>query len=190
MKTSNFKDNYGQIMDGPIIMHPEIFSDSRGFFQESWNKKSFSKIVNSNLNFVQDNHSKSYKNVLRGLHYQTQPFSQGKLIRCIDGEIYDVIVDLRTNSDTFKQWGFLILSARNNKQLWIPDGFAHGYFTLSEKAEIIYKTTNYWSPEHERCINWADPLLAINWPLNGDAITSEKDSKAPFLSDKTDYFCV
>ena len=131
-------------IDGPLLISPRIFEDSRGFFYESWNKESFFKLTNKNLNFVQDNHSKSSIGVLRGLHYQLNPYPQGKLVRCIKGSIFDVIVDLRIESKTFSKWAGVVLSQDNFKELWIPEGFGHGFLTMSDTAEVVYKTTNYW----------------------------------------------
>lgn len=163
---------------GPYLISPRIFEDSRGFFYESWNKESFLKLSNNNLNFVQDNHSKSKKGVLRGLHYQLNPYAQGKLVRCINGSIYDVIVDLRIKSKTFGKWAGVFLSKENFNQIWIPEGFAHGFLTISDTAEIIYKTTNYWQKNFERSIIWNDKSISIKWPLE------YLKSKSPKLSFK------
>ena len=150
-----------------LIIEPQVFGDARGFFYESYNAKKFKELTGLDVNFVQDNHSRSQKNVLRGLHYQIkQP--QGKLVRVIAGEVFDVAVDLRKSSPTFGQWVGVNLSAENNRQMWIPEGFAHGFVVLSESAEFLYKTTDYWAPEHERCIAWNDPDININWPINTD----------------------
>ena len=149
------------------VIEPRVFGDDRGFFFESFNEKAFNEATGNKLPFVQDNHSRSVKGVLRGLHYQLPPKAQGKLVRVVQGEVFDVAVDIRKDSPTFGQWVAEILSAENKKQLWIPPGFAHGFLTLSETAEFLYKTTDYWSPEHERAIIWNDPSLNINWPLNG-----------------------
>ena len=178
-----FKDHEGLVIEGPLIIKTKIFEDSRGFFYESWNNKDFNETINLDISFVQDNHAKSFKNVMRGLHYQLPPHSQSKLIRCVSGEIFDVIVDIRKKSPTFKKWGSVILSDSNNQQLWIPEGFAHGYFTLSNSAQIIYKTNSFWSPKFERSINWKDPSLSINWPKGDQVIISEKDSNAPQLEE-------
>ena len=151
---------------GPYLISPKIFEDSRGFFYESWNKETFLKLSNNNLNFVQDNHSKSKKGVLRGLHYQLNPYAQGKLVRCINGSIYDVLVDLRIKSKTFGKWAGVFLSKENFNQIWIPEGFAHGFLTISDTAEIIYKTTNYWQKNFERSIIWNDKSISIKWPLD------------------------
>ena len=152
---------------GLLIIEPRVFGDERGFFFESFNEKAFAEATGVKPSFVQDNHSKSAKGVLRGLHYQLPPKAQGKLVRVVQGEVFDVAVDIRKDSPTYGQWVGEILSADNKKQLWIPPGFAHGFLTLSETAEFLYKTTDYWSPEHERAILWNDATLKIDWPLNG-----------------------
>lgn len=148
------------------LIEPRVFGDERGFFFESFNEPAFNAATGNTLAFVQDNHSKSVKGVLRGLHYQLAPRAQGKLVRVIQGEVFDVAVDIREGSPTYGLWVGEILSADNKKQLWIPPGFAHGFLTLSETAEFLYKTTDTWSPEHERCILWNDPTLDIAWPLD------------------------
>jgi len=158
-----------------ILFEPRVFGDDRGFFFESFNQKTFEEIVGIATTFVQDNHSKSTKGVLRGLHYQLHPKAQGKLIRAIQGEIFDVVVDIRKDSPTFGQWLGEVLSADNKKQLWIPLGFAHGFLTLSATAEILYKTTDFYTPEFERCIIWNDKEIGIEWPLQGEPILSGKD---------------
>ena len=152
---------------GLLVIEPRVFGDERGFFFESFNEQAFNAGTGNTLKFVQDNHSKSVKGVLRGLHYQLPPKAQGKLVRVVQGEVFDVAVDIRKDSPTFGQWVAETLSADNKKQLWIPPGFAHGFLTLSDSAEFLYKTTDYWSPEHERAIIWDDPTLKIDWPLNG-----------------------
>lgn len=158
-----------------LLIEPEIFCDERGYFYESFNLKKFEEIINRKIDFVQDNHSKSTKGVLRGLHYQTNPFAQGKLVRCVHGEVYDVAVDLRQSSSTFGQWVGYILSSENKRQLWIPEGFAHGFVCLSNEAEFLYKTTNYYSKNHERTIAWNDPNLNIDWK-GMDFVLSSKDA--------------
>jgi len=159
-----------------LIIEPQVFGDNRGFFMESWNQKLFNKAVGRDVNFVQDNHSRSAQNVLRGLHYQIkQP--QGKLVRCVAGEVFDVAVDLRRSSSTFKGWVGVYLSAENKRQFWLPEGFAHGFLVLSESADFLYKTTNYYTPEYERCIRWDDPTLAIDWPDCPRYLISAKDSQ-------------
>ncbi|MFZ4536055.1 dTDP-4-dehydrorhamnose 3,5-epimerase [Propionivibrio sp.] len=159
-----------------LLIEPKVFGDDRGFFFESYNQRTFRELSGLNVDFVQDNHSKSARNVLRGLHYQIrQP--QGKFVRVVAGEVFDVAVDIRRNSPTFGQWVGEILSADNKRQLWVPPGMAHGFVVLSESAEFLYKTTDYWAPEHERCIAWDDPTLAIEWPvLNGAPLLSGKDA--------------
>ena len=153
-------------LPGVLILEPKIFGDDRGFFYESFNTRSFQDATGLNPAFVQDNHSRSARGVLRGLHYQVQQ-PQGKLVRVTAGEVFDVAVDIRRHSATFGQWFGLHLSAENKRQLWVPEGFAHGFLVLSEYAECLYKTTDYYAPAHERCIRWDDPQLAIDWPLQG-----------------------
>jgi len=157
------------------VLHPRVFGDARGFFFESFSQRDFRKLTGVDVDFVQDNHSKSQRGVLRGLHYQIQQ-PQGKLVRVTHGEVFDVALDLRRSSATFGRWVSQILSAENRVQLWIPPGFAHGFLTLSEAAELLYKSTDYYAPEHERTIRWNDPGLAIDWPTAGlDLQLSEKD---------------
>ena len=156
-----------------LIIEPKVFGDPRGFFLESYNKKIMSEL-GLQAEFVQDNHSRSQKDVLRGLHYQIK-HPQGKLVRVIAGEVYDVAVDLRRNSADFGKWVGVHLSAENHRMLWVPPGFGHGFLVLSESADFLYKTTDYYAPEHERTIPWDDPDLAINWPLSGTPLVSEKD---------------
>ncbi len=159
-----------------LIIEPKVFGDERGFFFESFNKKQFKALTGIDKEFVQDNHSKSTKGVLRGLHYQIkQP--QGKLVRVASGEVFDVAVDLRKSSATFGQWTGVNLSAENKRQLWVPEGFAHGFIVLSESAEFLYKTTDYYAPEHERCIRWNDAELGIDWQYPGEHLVSDKDAK-------------
>ena len=160
-----------------LIIEPKVFGDERGFFYESFNQKAFNEAIGTNYQFVQDNHSRSSKGVLRGLHYQIQQ-PQGKLVRVTAGEVFDVAVDIRRSSPTFGQWVGEILSADNKRQLWVPPGLAHGFVVLSESAEFLYKTTDYYAPEFERCIVWNDPTLVIKWPaLNGEPLLSGKDAK-------------
>jgi dTDP-4-dehydrorhamnose 3,5-epimerase len=169
---------------GLLIIEPQVFTDARGFFFESFNVRTFASLTGLNLVFVQDNHSQSAQHVLRGLHYQIrQP--QGKLVRVIQGEVFDVAVDLRHSSPTFGQWHGLRLSEENRRMLWIPAGFAHGFMVLSKTAEFLYKTTDYWAPEHERTICWDDPELAIRWPLGRDdcPMLSDKDRNGKLLRD-------
>ena len=164
-----------------LVIEPKVFGDDRGFFFESFNARAFAQATGLVVDFVQDNHSRSARNVLRGLHYQVSPKVQGKLVRVIQGEVFDVAVDLRKNSRTFGKWVGEILSAENKKQLWIPPGFAHGFLTLSDYAEFLYKTTDYYSPDHERCIRWDDPEIGILWPLTAAPLLSAKDMQAkPF----------
>ncbi|WP_107852236.1 dTDP-4-dehydrorhamnose 3,5-epimerase [Oceanimonas marisflavi] len=164
------------------IIEPTVFGDERGFFFESFNQRRFEQAIGRPVNFVQDNHSRSARGVLRGLHYQVAQ-QQGKLVRCTLGEVFDVAVDLRPGSNTFGQWEGIVLSAENKRQVWIPEGFAHGFVVLSEVAEFLYKTTDYYAPEHERAIRWNDPTLAIDWPLPCPPVLSEKDKQAPLLAD-------
>ncbi|ESA33015.1 dtdp-4-dehydrorhamnose -epimerase [Leptolyngbya sp. Heron Island J] len=161
-----------------LIIEPQVFGDERGFFLESFNQKKFSDETGLNHQFVQDNHSRSRQNILRGLHYQMQQV-QGKLVRVVLGEIYDVVVDIRRSSDTFGQWVGVTLSAENKRQLWVPPGFAHGFYVLSDSADVLYKTTDYYAPQHERSILWNDADLAIKWPLVSQTpVLSDKDQQA------------
>lgn len=165
-----------------LIIEPDVIGDSRGFFYESFNAKKWHDLTGLDPLFVQDNHSKSAKGVLRGLHYQIrQP--QGKLVRVVSGEVFDVAVDIRRSSPTFKRWVGVRLSAENRHQLWVPPGFGHGFLVLSEHAEFIYKTTDYYAPEHERCIIWNDPDLNIEWPIDGMPTLSQRDAKGMRLRD-------
>lgn len=164
-----------------LLFEPNVFGDERGFFFESFNHKKFEQAVGYPVTFVQDNHSKSSKSVLRGLHYQSSPHAQGKLVRCVSGEVFDVAVDIRFGSPTFGKWVGVHLSAENKKQLWIPEGFAHGFVTLSETAEFLYKTTEYYHPESEASIIWNDSILNIKWPIS-DIKLSQKDKIAMTLS--------
>ncbi|HEY9857890.1 MAG TPA: dTDP-4-dehydrorhamnose 3,5-epimerase [Candidatus Sericytochromatia bacterium] len=157
-----------------LISEPRVFEDNRGFFYESYNERAFTEKTGVDTHFVQDNHSRSGKNILRGLHYQIQQ-PQGKLVRVVVGEVFDVAVDLRKSSPTFGQWVSCLLSAENKRQLWVPVGFAHGFCVVSEVAEVLYKTTDYYAPQHERCLLWNDPDLAIAWPITGDPLVSAKD---------------
>lgn len=166
-----------------LIVEPQVFGDSRGFFFESYNQKALEAAIGRRLHFVQDNHSLSAKGVLRGLHYQL-PHPQGKLVRVVRGEVFDVAVDLRRESPAFGRWAGEVLSAENKRQLWIPEGFAHGFFVLSDGAEFLYKTTDYWHPEHERCIRWNDPDLGIVWPTSGaNPTVSAKDGAGKVFRD-------
>jgi dTDP-4-dehydrorhamnose 3,5-epimerase len=165
-----------------LLIEPRVFGDARGFFYESFNQRDFAKATGLDLSFVQDNHSKSAQGVLRGLHYQVQN-PQGKLVRVVAGEVFDVAVDIRRDSPTFGQWVGEILSADNKRQLWVPPGLAHGFVVLSEHAEFLYKTTDYYAPEHERCISWDDPTLAIEWPVMATApkLSAKDEAGAAFL---------
>ena len=165
-----------------VLIEPKVFGDERGFFFESFNQAQFEQAIGKSVQFVQDNHSRSAKHVLRGLHYQIQQ-PQGKLVRVVQGEVFDVAVDLRKRSKTFGQWVGEILSAENKRQLWIPEGFAHGFVVLSDTAEFLYKTTDYYAPAHERCILWNDETLAIHWPAGIQPILSAKDAQGKAFVD-------
>jgi len=165
-----------------LIIEPKVFGDDRGFFYESFNERLFRQLSGTTARFVQDNHSKSAKNVLRGLHYQIQQ-AQGKLVRVVAGSVFDVAVDVRRASATFGQWVGVELSAENRRQLWIPEGFAHGFVVTSESAEFLYKTTDYWAPEFERSIRWDDPAIGIDWRLDGAPLLSGKDRDGVLLAD-------
>ena len=186
----------GVALEGPLLLTPRVFGDDRGFFFESWNQRAFAAALEAEgqpaPTFVQDNHSRSSRGVLRGLHVQLPPHPQGKLVRCVVGEIFDVAVDIRYGSATFGQWVVAHLSAENHQQLWVPVGFAHGFLTLSEQAEVLYKTTDFWNPDCERALRWDDPELAIAWPLEalpgGLPVLevpqlAEKDAVAPLLAE-------
>ena len=184
MNAERLKSPTGTSIAGPLLITPRVFGDERGFFFESWNHRTFAAALEADgqsaPDFVQDNHSRSSQGVLRGLHYQLPPHPQAKLVRCVQGEIFDVAVDLRRGSATFGQWVGARLSAANHQQLWVPVGFAHGFLTLSEHAEVLYKTTDFWSRDCERAIRCNDPQLAIAWP----SLTGVAASQAPLLSDK------
>ena len=197
MKIHSIQDFNQTKIDGLILLSTHQYSDNRGFFLESWNEHEWRKILKDNgqnfSKFVQDNHSWSTKGVLRGMHYQTNPYSQGKLIRCIKGEIFDVAIDIRLNSPSFGKWVGIYLSGENNMQLWIPTGFAHGFLTLSDEADVIYKVTEFWNKDCERSLNWKDTSIDIQWPIENIVNSiqlSTKDKNAPFLSDleKGDLF--
>jgi dTDP-4-dehydrorhamnose 3,5-epimerase len=160
-----------------ILLEPKVFGDPRGFFFESYNQRAFQEATGFDPNFVQDNHSRSVKGVLRGMHYQIEQ-TQGKLVRVLAGEVFDVAVDIRKSSPTYGRWVGEVLSAENKKELWIPEGFAHGFYVLSDAAEFFYKATDYWAPEHERFIAWNDPTIGIKWPLEGAPTLSAKDQHA------------
>ena len=170
-----------------VLFEPKIFGDDRGYFYESFNQRIFEEATGVKCDFVQDNHSKSQVGVLRGLHYQLPPKAQGKLVRVVQGEVFDVAVDVRKSSPTFGKWVGEILSAENKKQMWIPEGFAHGFVTLSETAEFLYKTTDYYAPEYERSILWNDTNIRINWPIQGEPQLAKKDLAAR-LFDQAEYF--
>ena len=165
-----------------LILEPKVFGDDRGFFFESFNQQTFQNLTGVNAQFVQDNHSKSAANVLRGLHYQIEQ-AQGKLVRVTAGEVFDVAVDIRRQSATFGKWVGVLLSAENKRQLWVPPGFAHGFVVLKDNTEFLYKTTDYYAPQHERCIRWDDPTIAIEWPITHAPILSGKDQLGVALSE-------
>ena len=168
---------------GPLLITPRVFGDARGFFYESWNQRNFNSALEANgqspVAFVQDNHSRSSQGVLRGLHFQKDPHAQWKLVRCIQGEIFDVAVDCRQSSPTFGQWVSARLSSENQQQLWVPAGFAHGFLTLSAQAEVLYKTTGFWDRDSERSLLWSDSDLAIAWPQATEPLLADKDAAAP-----------
>ncbi|RKP50866.1 dTDP-4-dehydrorhamnose 3,5-epimerase [Trinickia fusca] len=168
------------------LIEPQVFGDARGFFLESFNAREFAEKVQAGVEFVQDNHSRSRKGVLRGLHYQIE-HAQGKLVRVVDGEVFDVAVDIRRSSPTFGKWEGVILSAENQRQLWIPPGFAHGFLVLSETADFLYKTTDYWFSEHERSVLWNDPAIGIEWPIDFEPTLAAKDKAALRLSECETY---
>ena len=165
-----------------LLIEPKVFTDDRGLFFESFNQRTFEKETGLSPKFVQENYSKSTKGVLRGLHYQLPPMAQDKLVYVVHGEVFDVVVDIRKNSPTYKQWVGEILTGKNKKQLWIPAGFAHGFVVLSDTSDFLYKTTNYYSPDHERCILWNDPQIKIDWPNLDKPLMSERDRQAGLLN--------
>jgi dTDP-4-dehydrorhamnose 3,5-epimerase len=169
-----------------LLIEPQVFDDERGFFYESFNQNKFEEAISRKINFVQDNHSKSVKGVLRGLHYQLTPKAQGKIVRVIQGEVFDVAVDLRQSSPTFGKWVGEILSSDNKKQLWIPEGFAHGFLTLSDTAEFLYKTTDFYSKNHEEAIQWNDETIRIDWPTKDVSLSSKDNAALSFKEAK--YF--
>ena len=187
MRIDNLFSNYGNQIQGPLIIRPEIFKDNRGFLYESWNQDLFKAKINDCINFCQDNHSFSKFGVIRGLHYQINPKPQGKLVRCISGEIFDVAVDIRQSSETFGEWISAILNNKNKNMLWIPIGFAHGFLSLKDNTEVLYKASGKWNKDHERSIRWNDKKININWPLEQFSIIkpllSSKDASAPFLNE-------
>lgn len=193
MKVERLHSSAGAEMEGPLLLTPVVFGDERGFFFESWNQRVFAEALEADGQpvpaFVQDNHSRSALGVLRGLHYQLPPHPQGKLVRCVLGSIFDVAVDLRRRSPTFGQWVAAQLSAANHQQLWVPVGFAHGFLTLSDHAEVLYKTTDVWSRSAERAIRWDDPTLAIAWPeALREPVLSLKDAEAPLFTEQSCVF--
>jgi dTDP-4-dehydrorhamnose 3,5-epimerase len=170
-------------IDGVLILEPKVFGDARGFFMESFNQKSFNEAVGHEVVFVQDNHSRSGKGVLRGLHYQLPPHAQGKLVRVTQGSVFDVAVDVRAGSATFGKWVGVELSGENRRQLWLPEGMAHGFLVTSESADFLYKTTDYYAPQAEGCVLWSDPAVGIEWPLEGTRpLLAAKDAAAPSLA--------
>ena len=178
MKFSTIKSNNRELIKGPIELFPEVFYDPRGYFYETWNSEKFNSTLGENIEFVQDNQSQSYKNVLRGMHYQINPKGQGKLVKVVQGKVLDVLVDLRSLSNTFGQWAAVELNDKKQNQLWIPIGFAHGFLTISDYAILQYKVTEFWDPKYERCLNWNDKKINITW----NKFTSEQ--KDPFISQK------
>ena len=167
-----------------LILEPRVFGDARGFFMESFNQQAFDAAVGHHVDFVQDNHSRSARGVLRGLHYQLPPHAQGKLVRVTAGTVFDVAVDLRRSSPRFGRWAGVELSADNHRQVWIPPGFAHGFLVLSDSADFLYKTTDYYAPQAEGALRWDDPTVAVQWPLQGTTpLLSAKDAQAPLLAD-------
>ena len=189
MNTDFLRDESSNLFSGPIILTPEIFSDERGYFFEPWNEKKFTEIVKLNVNFVQDNESLSKKGTLRGLHYQLNPYPQGKLIRVIKGEIYDVIVDIRKDSKTFSSWAGIKLNSKIKNQIWVPDGFAHGFLTLSKEAIVGYKVTNFWVKDLERTLYWKDNEINIKWPIKENKFLpklSIKDQRGNLLKELRD----
>ncbi|PNO60861.1 dTDP-4-dehydrorhamnose 3,5-epimerase [Aeromonas caviae] len=170
------------------IIEPKVFGDERGFFFESFNQQQFEAAIGRMVNFVQDNHSKSSKGVLRGLHYQLPPNAQGKLVRCVVGEVFDVAIDIRKSSSTFGQWVGVNLSAENRRQFWIPEGFAHGFYVISETAEFVYKCSDFYNPAAERTLLWNDPQIAIEWPIDGEPLLSEKDKQGLLFADVSKFF--
>lgn len=195
MDAIQINSHKNKLIEGPLLLKPNIFNDNRGYFYESWNKKSLEKLVFENLNFVQDNHSESKLGVLRGMHFQIPPKAQAKLVRCTQGEIFDVIVDLRINSKTFGEWYGVYLNENNKFQLWIPKGFAHGFLSLKNYSEVQYKTNEYWDKSAERSLKWDDEEINIKWPLKIDKksleiLTNEKDSNCLDFNEikKKEYF--
>ena len=184
MKSELIYSNKGNIMQGPLLLKPSIFYDKRGYFLESWNQNVFNKFVDKEVSFVQDNQSTSNKGVVRGMHFQASPFQQSKLVRCMYGSIFDVIVDIRKTSNTFGEWYGIELKATDHYQLWIPFGFAHGFLSLAQDSVVLYKVDQFRSENHERLLNWNDEFIGIQWPkVNQLYNLSEKDKNAPNLSE-------
>ena len=185
MEIKNLSSNKGNILAGVYVIKPKVFKDSRGFFYESWNQILFDNTVGEKVKFLQDNHSSSNIGVLRGLHYQIDPKPQGKLVRCVSGAVFDVAVDIRKSSPTYGEWTSVLLNNVSKLMIWIPVGFAHGFLSLEDNSEVLYKASELWSKEQDRSIRWDDKDININWPLKDIEILyprlSEKDSKAPFL---------
>ncbi len=190
LDSKKLRASNGKVLDGPLILTPKLLEDERGYFYESWNKNTFDDLVNKKTNFLQDNHTRSSQGVLRGLHYQIAPMEQEKLVKCSLGSIFDVAVDLRKTSHTYGCWGGVKLNEENKKQLWVPEGFAHGFLTLSEYAEVQYKTTSFWNKDYERSIKWNDATINIAWPMNElkgfNILVSKKDKLAPMLREAED----
>ena len=186
MDIKYLSSNKGNILEGVCIIKPTVYQDNRGFFYESWNQKLFNKAIGKEVKFLQDNHSSSNVGVLRGLHYQIEPKSQGKLVRCVSGSVFDVAVDIRKSSPTFGEWTSIVLDKENKIMIWIPVGFAHGFLAIEENSEVLYKASKLWSNECERSIRWNDPTINIKWPLeiinNDEPNLSEKDANAPSLN--------
>ncbi len=187
MKNKKINCSRGVTLEGPILIKPDIYYDKRGNFHEAWNNKKFNELIGKDINFVQDNESTSIKGVIRGLHFQKNPLAQGKLIRVLNGSIYDVIVDIRSNSNTFRSWSGVFLNDDKKEQLWIPEGFAHGFLVLSDFAKIVYKVTNFWTPDLERTLLWNDKFIDIQWPLNSfgiqETLLSDKDKEGLHFKD-------
>tara|TARA_Y100001968_G_C19366513_1_gene722814 strand:+ start:839 stop:1414 length:576 start_codon:yes stop_codon:yes gene_type:complete len=184
MKSEVIYSNKGNIMKGPLLLIPSIFKDKRGYFFESWNQNVFNKSIDKEVNFVQDNQSSSQRGVIRGMHFQIPPYQQSKLVRCLYGSVFDVIVDIRRASKTFGEWYGIELKAVDNYQLWIPFGFAHGFLSLNQDSVVLYKVDQFRYQKHERILNWSDEFSAIQWPqINQSYTLSEKDKNAPKLSE-------
>ena len=166
MEIKKLSSNRGNILEGLYMIKPKVYRDKRGFFYESWNQSSFNDALGEKIIFMQDNHSSSNSGVLRGLHYQIEPKTQGKLVRCVSGSVFDVAVDIRKSSPTFSEWASIILDGSNKSMIWIPSGFAHGFLSLVDNSEVVYKASSLWSAEHDRSLRWNDKDINISWPLN------------------------